>query len=58
MNCLTALLLIVGLSSADILLRETQREGDWRRERERELELQLERFIVSNTWGVCTRGEQ
>ena len=26
------------------------------RERERERELELELFIVSNTWGVCTRG--
>ena len=26
------------------------------RDRERELELELELFIVSNTWGVCTRG--
>ena len=36
--------------------RERARERERERERESESELELELFIVSNTWGVCTRG--
>ena len=37
---------------------ETETERQRQRQRQRELELELELFIVSNTWDVCTRGEQ